>query len=56
MRRVLPVKKYSLLPLLLKYGILLKGGKLPPGSMRNWGGREYVKVGPGDWRRLVNNE
>jgi hypothetical protein len=35
--------------------MLLKGGALPPGSIRNWGG-EYVKVGPGDWRRLVKND
>jgi len=33
--------------------ILAKGGTLPPGSIRNWGGVEYVKVAPGDWRRRV---
>jgi hypothetical protein len=55
MRRVLLAKKSSLFPLLLKYGMLLKGGALPPGSIRNWGGREYVKIGPGDWRRLVEH-
>lgn len=47
--RAFLIKKSSLLPLLLKYGMLLKGGALSPGSIRNWGGKEYVKIGPGDW-------
>jgi hypothetical protein len=34
-------------------GILSKGGKLPPGSVRVWGGVKYVKTAPGKWRRLV---
>jgi hypothetical protein len=34
-------------------GILSKGGKLPPGSIRVWGGVKYVKIAPGKWRRLV---
>ena len=34
--------------------ILSKGGKaLPPGSMRVWGGKEYVKIAPGEWRLKV---
>jgi hypothetical protein len=49
-KAVLRVKKPSLFALKLRYGILLKSGALPPGSIRNWGGREYVKAGPGDWR------
>jgi hypothetical protein len=50
-RAVLLVKKSSLFALRLQCGTLLhKGGALPPGSIRNWGGREYVKIGPGDWR------
>jgi hypothetical protein len=36
-----------------QYSILQKGGALPPGSIRNWGGKEYVKVAPGKWRRRV---
>jgi hypothetical protein len=35
------------------YRILHKGGTMPPGSIRTWGGKEYVKVAPGDWRPLV---
>jgi hypothetical protein len=36
-----------------EYGILCKGGGLPPGSIRVWGGVKYRKFGPGDWRPLV---
>jgi hypothetical protein len=40
-----------------RYGILCKGGALPPGSIRVWGGREYIKVAPGKWRpRLVGGK
>jgi hypothetical protein len=50
-KAVLLVKKSSLFALRLRYGILLqKGGALPPGSIRVWGGKEYIKAGPGDWR------
>jgi hypothetical protein len=35
-------------------GILHKGGALPPGSIRNWGGKEYIKVAPGKWRRKLS--
>jgi hypothetical protein len=35
------------------YRILHTGGTMPPGSIRTWGGKEYVKVAPGDWRPLV---
>jgi hypothetical protein len=44
------MKKPIYLELSGRLGILSKGGKLPPGSIRVWGGREYIKVGPGDWR------
>jgi hypothetical protein len=37
-------------------GILSKGGKLPPGSIRVWGGVKYVKTAPGKWRRLVGGK
>jgi hypothetical protein len=56
MSRVLLIKRSSSLPLLLKYGMLLKGGALPPGSIRNWGGKEYIKAGPGDWRLRVSGK
>jgi hypothetical protein len=36
--------------------MLLKGGKLPTGSIRVWGGVKYKKYGPGDWRRLVGQK
>jgi hypothetical protein len=53
-RAILHVKKSSLIALKLRYGILLqKGGALPPRSIRVWGGKEYIKAGPGDWRPLV---
>jgi hypothetical protein len=35
-----------------RFDILAKGGKVPVGTVRNWGGTEYVKVAPGDWRRV----
>jgi hypothetical protein len=51
-KTILRVKKSSLFALRLQYGMLLqKGGALPPGCIRNWGGKEYV--GPGDWRLRV---
>jgi hypothetical protein len=37
-------------------GILLKGGALPLGSIRVWGGVKYRKFGPGDWRQLVEGK
>jgi hypothetical protein len=50
-KTVLLIKKSSALALRLRYGTLLqKGGALPPGSVRDWGGKEYIKAGPGDWR------
>jgi hypothetical protein len=49
-RFVLLIKKSSVLTLKPQYGILLKGVTLPPGSIRVWGDREYIKFGPGDWR------
>jgi hypothetical protein len=39
-----------------RYGILCKGGALPPGSIRVWGGVKYRKFGPGDWRPLVERK
>ncbi|MCL1993482.1 MAG: hypothetical protein FWG66_11115 [Spirochaetes bacterium] len=36
--------------------ILQKGGKLPVGSVRVWGGKEYVKVAPGEWRPRVKHK
>ncbi|GMO51964.1 MAG: hypothetical protein Pg6C_17110 [Treponemataceae bacterium] len=33
--------------------MLSKGGKLPVGSIREWGGVKYVKTAPGKWRKLV---
>lgn len=47
---ILRVRKPSLFALRSQYSMLLKGGALLPGSVRNWGGREYIKAGPGDWR------
>jgi hypothetical protein len=29
---------------------------LLPESIRNWGGKKYIKVGPGDWRPLVERK
>jgi hypothetical protein len=46
MKSVLLIKKSS-------FCILQKGGALPLGSIRTWGGVEYVKAAPGDWRRRV---
>jgi hypothetical protein len=37
-------------------GILSKGGKLPPGSIRVWGGVKYIKTAPGEWRPLVEKK
>jgi hypothetical protein len=28
-------------------------GKLPPGTRRTWGGKEYIKLASGKWRRYV---
>jgi len=53
---VLKIKKRDLMLLSLRYGILLKGGKYPPGSIRNWGGVEYVKQASGEWRRKVQKK
>jgi hypothetical protein len=55
-RFVLLIKKSSVLTLKPQYGILLKGGTLPPGSIRVWGGVKYRKFGPGDWRPLVERK
>ena len=56
-KAILRVKKSSRFALRLQCGMLLqKGGTLPPGNIRNWGGREYVKAGPGDWRLLVEGK
>jgi hypothetical protein len=38
-----------------RFDILAKGGALPPGSIRNWGVKQYIKMTPGDWRRLRLN-
>jgi hypothetical protein len=46
MKSVLLIKKSS-------FCILQKGGALPPGSIRTWGGVAYIKAAPGDWRRVV---
>jgi hypothetical protein len=32
---------------------MAKGGKLPPGTRRTWGGKEYIKLASGKWRRYV---
>jgi hypothetical protein len=32
---------------------MAKGGKLPPGTRRTWGGKEYIKLVSGKWRRYV---
>jgi hypothetical protein len=47
------VKRAFLCEMLERFDILAKGGALPPGSIRTWGGVEYVKAAPGDWRRRV---
>jgi hypothetical protein len=44
------MRKSVCLELSLRLGILQKGGALPPGSIRVWGGKEYIKVAPGKWR------
>ena len=44
------MKRSELLELLSQNGILQKGGKLPVGSIRVWGGKEYIKTAPGEWR------
>jgi hypothetical protein len=50
-KAILRIKKSSAFALRLHYDILLqKGGALPPGSIRVWGGKEYIKVAPGKWR------
>jgi hypothetical protein len=56
MKPRLVMKKSVYLELSVRLGILSKGGRLPPGSIRVWGGREYVKFGPGDWRPLVEKQ
>jgi hypothetical protein len=33
--------------------VMTKGAKLPPGTRRNWGGKEYIKTVAGKWRRYV---
>jgi len=53
---VLKIKKLDLLTLSLCYGILRKGGKMPPGSIRVWGGVEYIKEASGEWRRKVQKK
>ena len=50
------VRKPLLVELAAKYGILCKGGGLPPGSIRVCGGVKYKKFGPGDWRKLVEKK
>ena len=42
-RLVLKIKKSALLTLSLRYGMLCKGGDLPPESIRNWGGIEVYQ-------------
>jgi hypothetical protein len=32
---------------------MAKGGKLPPGTRRTWGGKEHIKPASGKWRRRV---
>ena len=46
-------KKSDARILRLRYAMLRKGGGLPPGSVRNWGGVDYVKEASGEWRRKV---
>jgi hypothetical protein len=55
MESLLVMKKSVYLELSGKLDILQKGGALPPGSVRNWGGREYVKPAPGKWRLRVEH-
>ena len=44
------MKKSDILVLAKLCDILQKGSTLPVGSVRVWGGKEYVKVAPGKWR------
>jgi hypothetical protein len=53
MKSLLVMRKSAYLELSGRLGILQKGGALPPGSIRVWGGTEYVKVAPGKRRRRV---
>jgi hypothetical protein len=53
---VLRIKKSDFIALSLQHGILLKGGKLPPGSIRVWGGIEYIKEASGKWKRKVQSK
>jgi hypothetical protein len=51
----LVIRRSAYFELLERCDILAKGGKLPVGTIRTWGGTEYVKAAPGDWRRRVKN-
>ena len=53
MRLLLLMRKPASFGLSGRRGILQKGRALPTGSVRVWGGKEYVKAGPGDWRLKV---
>jgi hypothetical protein len=52
MKYVLLMRKSTFQAIRMR-GILHKGGVLPPGSIRVWGGVKHRKFGPGDWRPLV---
>ena len=56
MKHVLLVTKSVCLEIMRRYGMLRKGGVLPPGSIRVWGGVKYRKFGPDDWRPLVEGK
>ncbi|MDR3130294.1 MAG: hypothetical protein LBU18_01980 [Treponema sp.] len=49
-KMVLLIKKSSAFALRLRCGMLLQKSGLPVGTVRVWGGKEYIKAGPGDWR------
>jgi len=51
---ILKIKKSDML--MLRNSMLRKGGKLPPGSIRNWGGIEYVKDASGEWKRKIKGK
>ena len=57
-KTVIRIKRSDFLELMLGMGILEKGGKLPVGSIRNWGGKDYVKEASGKWkeRRVQKKE
>jgi hypothetical protein len=44
-------RKWINIPLQRLDPVLVKGGKLPPGTRRTWGGKEYIKLTSGEWRR-----